>query len=356
MVVARGSLMYLRPLLFLLVAAFAPMAARAACTPTPGTAPLTVNFLGVSTIVFRAGDEAIMVDGFFSRPSEWSMLSIWPNEDRINPGLDRVGISRDDHGRRTDGARLLALLVAQAHHDHSMDAGFVARSTGARLVGSPSTIRVARGTARRLTEVDTVQGRENLCFGPFGVRVIASPHSQGPGKWLLGLDRFSRLRRLRWVLAFRDSLNFSFLVSYRGRRILIHPSAAFPRDGLEPITADIVFLSIGDLGAFYAVNLDSYWREVARHSCAGVVVPIHWDDLFRAVDLNAPASERLRVAKLGGPGNALNRLRGFAQRDGVVIRELDAFEQYSLAELLAANEGFTERCVANRETARGDRR
>lgn len=351
--------MRLRPLLFSLAAMLAlaaSPAARAACPPTPATAPLTVNFLGVSTIVLRAGDEAIMVDGFFSRPGWLDMLSIRPNPDRILPGLERAGISHREGQTPTEGARLLALLVAQAHHDHSMDAGFVARVTGATLVGSPSTAQVALGTEPNLARIDRVEGGEQLCFGPFGIEIIASPHSRGPGKWLLGGERFSRVPPGSWVFAFRDRLNLSFLVSYDEHRILIHPSAAFPRPWLRPIDADIVFLSVGDLGAPYAVNLESYWREVPRRSCAAVVVPIHWDNFFRPVDFAAPmASGRLSVARLGGPGNAVNRLRGFARRDGIEIRELAAFELYSLDELLAANEGFTERCQANRARARGDR-
>jgi len=351
--------MRLRPLLFSLasmLALTASAAARAACPPTPATAPLAVNFLGVSTIVLRAGNEAIMVDGFFSRPSLLNMLSIRPNRGRILPGLEMAGISHREGPTPTEGARLLALLVAQAHHDHSMDAGFVARATGATLVGSPSTAQVALGAVSDLAGIDRVEGGEQRCFGPFGVKIIASPHARGPIPWLLRGELSSRVRPGSWVFAFRDRLNFSFLVSYDKHRILIHPSAAFPRDGLVDIHADIVFLSVGDLAAPYAVNLETYWREVVRRSCAGVVVPIHWDDFFRPVDLSAPASERLRVARLGGPGGAVNRLRDFARRDGVVIRELNAFEEHSLEGLLAANEGFTRQCRENRPRARGDRR
>lgn len=333
-----------------------PAWAQAACQPTPATAPLAVNFLGVSTIVLRAGNEAIMVDGFFSRPRLLNMLSIRPKRGRVLRGLDRAGISHSEGQAQTEGARLLAVLVAQAHHDHSMDAGLVARATGATLVGSPSTAWVALGTEPDLARIDRVRGGEERCFGPFAIRIIASPHSPGPIPRLLNGNLFSRVPPGSWVFAFRDTLNFSFLVSYGPRSILIHPSAAFPPRGLGAIDADIVFLSIGDLGAPYAVNIESYWREVARHSCAGLVVPIHWDNFFQAVNFRARrASDRLSVARLGGPGNALNRLRGFARNDGVVIRELDAFEEHSLEGLLAANEGFTRQCQENRARARGDR-
>lgn len=342
--------MRLRSGLFLLgamLALAAPAAARAACPPTPATEPLTVNFLGVSTIVLRAGDEAIMVDGFFSRPPAWSMLTIRPNKRRIRRGLDRAGISRDDRGGRTDGARLLALLVAQAHHDHSMDAGDVALLTGAQLVGSPSTRQVALGAVRGLQGIDPVQGGEERCFGPFHVRIIPSPHARGLfTRWLEG-EISAPLRPPQTFLAYDDTLNFSFLVTYRGRTILIHPSAAFPgpspafpEGGMGGICADIVFLSVGDLGRQTGPQIDAYWNTVVRDVGAASVVPIHWDNFFLGVDFDARRpSRRLTVMPLSGHDEAMDRLQVSARRDGVAIRQLDAYVKVGLDELVAGRTG-----------------
>ena len=341
--------MRLRPLLFFLAAMLAPAApaaARDTCPPTPATERLTVNFLGVSTIVLRAGNVAIMVDGFFSRPL--NVVRIRPNKRRIRRGLDRAGISRDDRGQRTDGARLLALLVAQAHHDHAMDAGNVALLTGAEIVGSPSTRQVALGAVPGLG-IDPVMGGEELCFGPFHVRIIRSPHASGLFTPQLEGEISTPLEPPQSFLAYDDTLNFSFLVTYRERTILIHPSAAFPAPsptspggGLGAICADIVFLSVGDLGRQTGPQIDTYWNKVVRDTGAASVVPIHWDNFLLGVDFDArPPRRRLRVMPLTGHDEAMARLHESARRDGVPIRQLDANVWVEIDELLA---GRTRTC------------
>lgn len=330
-----------------MLALAAPAAARGACAEMPAEPePVFVTFFGVSTILVRAGNQAVMVDGFFSRPSPGRTLffDLSNNDGRIRHALDGAGLNRGD---RTGGTRLRALLVAQGHHDHSMDAGQVAYETGATLVGSSSTINSTTGPYPSLVS-DPIEGPFEKCFGPFDVRAIPSPHSGGFIPFLVrGRVRETRLSPAH-ALAYRNSINFSFLIRYGKRTILVHPSANYPtgdEPGLGDIRADLTFLSIGDLGRLTQsdAGIRAYWDAVARESEARIVVPIHWDDFLRPVPL--PGTRPRRVLHgLPAPlfpwqfSRAMRVLEQRARQDCVGIRFLPPFEQVALDRLLAESD------------------
>lgn len=341
-----------------------PARAQPVCAEMPARpAAISVTFFGVSTILVRAGDQAIMVDGFFSRPSLFRAgLPLDSHEERINRGLQTARLRRRGASDPPGGVRLRALLVAQGHHDHSMDAARVAFETGATLVGSRSTANIVSGSHPSVDIVTVGTGLER-CFGPFGVRAIRSPHSRGFVPWLVyGTVREPMLSR-RMALAYRDTVNFSFLITYGDRRILVHPSANYPRRrapgrALGDIRADLVFLSIGDVDGRDEVFTSRYWDELVPPSRAKVVVPIHWDDFFQSVP---PAGAVTSPRRAGDPlhglppprserdfDRAMLRINALAARDCVQVRFLQAFDEASLDRLVSDGTAHQASCLARR--------
>ena len=66
-------------------------------------------------------------------------------------------------------------------------------------------------------------------------------------------------------------------------RMLIVPSAGV-RVHLGGEKADVVFLSIGDAEKLSNEHIRQYWQEAVEKTDAQLVIPIHWDNFFRAVD------------------------------------------------------------------------
>lgn len=298
-----------------------PAQARPTCPQAglePG--PLRARFMGVSTILLEDGKTAIMVDGFFSRPSfeRVAFHRIDPDRGRITAALERAGVRC-----------LAALLVAQAHHDHALDAAVVAYETGAELIGSESTANIGLGGVPRPEQITPVAGGEERDFGRFHVRVIRSPHSPGIIPFLLRGRIPTPLTPPRHTLGYRDRLNFSFLVTHGDRRILIHPSANFPAEGMGSIRADVVFLSIGDLGSRSRRFIESYWRAIVQETGARLIIPIHWDNFFRPLD--EP------LVPMGGFGRAMTEIGRLAARDGVEVRLVPPFAPIELNGLQAAS-------------------
>ena len=130
-------------------------------------APLTVTWLGVSTLLLDDGESAVLTDGFFSRPSlaRVGLGRIAPSPPRIDGCLARLGLRRLD-----------AVLPVHSHFDHVLDSAVVAERTGAMLVGGESTANVGRGHGLPDDRIVLAVPGEPLPFGAFDVTLIESHH------------------------------------------------------------------------------------------------------------------------------------------------------------------------------------
>src|SRR5581483_10179055 len=100
------------------------------------SAPLTVTWLGVSTLLIDDGTSTLLTDGFFSRPSlaRVGLGKVAPSAGRVDGCLARLKLTR-----------LEAVVPVHTHFDHALDSALVADRTGARLVGGESAANVGRG-------------------------------------------------------------------------------------------------------------------------------------------------------------------------------------------------------------------
>src|SRR5207237_6684232 len=116
------------------------------------------TFLGVSTLLFTDGKNAILTDGFFTRPDKLRFLftKIKPDQKVISDSLARAGIKSLD-----------AVIVVHSHYDHVMDAPIVALNTGARLIGSQSTALVGAGLDFPPERTTIIAGDEMRNIGQF---------------------------------------------------------------------------------------------------------------------------------------------------------------------------------------------
>lgn len=285
---------------------------------------LTAQFFGVSTILLRDGKKAVMTDGFFSRPS-WGELAfhkIGPNDTRIDEVLAA--------GQVPD---LLALMVIHSHHDHALDSARVAARKHAALIGSESTAKIARGEGFDGRIVPIV-GREIITdFKPFHITVFKYPHSPGGVEPLLRGEIEKDLKPGAHSLEYREGGNFSFLIEDRDLRILIHASANFIPGMYAGRSADIVFLSIGQLGQLNPKMASAYWHEVVERTGAKLVIPIHWDDFTKPLVKNEPLTPTSVPFDFN---NAMDRVQAYANRadNKVCLRFMPLFEPVDLKEAL----------------------
>jgi L-ascorbate metabolism protein UlaG (beta-lactamase superfamily) len=268
-------------------------------------APLSVTWLGVSTLLLDDGSSTLMTDGYFSRPSlaQVALGKVSPSPARVDGCLARLQLTR-----------LEAVIPVHTHIDHALDSALVADRTGARLVGGESAANVGRGyglTADRL--VVAVSG-EPIRLGAFDITLIKSRHSDPdrfPGE--ITAPVITPVR----ASAYRCGESWSTLVHHRpsDRRLLIQGSAGFVTGALAGHRADVVYLGVGQLGIQAEPYLVDYWTETVRTVGARRVVLVHWDDFFR------PLSKPLRALPYAADDLdvSLRILSKLADQDGVAL-------------------------------------
>jgi L-ascorbate metabolism protein UlaG (beta-lactamase superfamily) len=274
--------------------------------PVAGSdAPLTVTWLGVSTLLIDDGSSALMTDGFFSRPglARVGVGKVSPSPARVDGCLARVGVKR-----------LAAVIPVHTHFDHALDSALVADRTGAQLVGGGSAANVGRGHGLSEDRIVVVESGAPIQLGDYEITLVESRHSP-PDRFPGTIDQ-PVVPPVR-AATYRCGEAWSAFIHHRssGRRLLIQGSAGFVKGSLTGQLADVVYLGVGQLGVQPESYLVDYWTQTVRTVGARRVVLVHWDDFFR------PLSKPLRALPyladdLDVSMRVLTRL---AEQDGVAL-------------------------------------
>jgi L-ascorbate metabolism protein UlaG (beta-lactamase superfamily) len=238
--------------------------------------PFQVTFLGASTLLFEDTSQALLIDGFFTRPSLTS-LTVAPDGAAIDKALEAAQITTTAATRTLS---LVGVVVNHSHYDHAMDSSVVADRTGARLIGSNSTANIARGRNFPEERITVIGGGESFCVGRFRVSLVRTGHVPLP----FGLDNPGEIGTPTdptTIGGYKEGGTFAVFVQYsgRGRNVMVQGSAGFSANALQGKSAAVAYLAVGGLSLdSNATHRDSYWTEVMRVAPQRVVA-IHWDDL-----------------------------------------------------------------------------
>jgi L-ascorbate metabolism protein UlaG (beta-lactamase superfamily) len=268
-------------------------------------APLTVTWIGVTTLLLDDGSSALMTDGYFSRPS-LAQVAVG----KVSPSLELV----DECLARAEVSRLAAVIPVHTHIDHAMDSPLVADRTGAQLVGGESAANVGRGYGLSEDRLVVARSGEPIQLGAYDVTLVESQHC--PPDRFPGVISEPVVPPVR-ASAYRCGEAWSTLIHHRpsGRRALIQGSAGFVKGALDGCHAEVVYLGVGQLGVQPRSYFVDYWTEVVRAVGARRVVLIHWDDFFR------PLSEPLRAFPYAADDldESIRILDELAASDGVAL-------------------------------------
>lgn len=264
----------------------------------------SVTFGGVSTLLFAAPGGSVLIDGFFTRPGLVRVATrrIGPDPVRVRAGLERL--------RAHDVA---AVAPVHSHYDHALDAAYVARETGADLVGGESTANLGRGAGLTADRIAIQRSGDACAYAGWTLTHVASRHCPP--------DRFpgmiaAPLRPPARASAWRCGEAWSIHVRHAsGRAALVQGSAGFVPGALDGLEAEVVYLGVGQLGIHPESYLHDYWQHVVRAVGARAVVLTHWDDFF------APADRPLRANAyaVDDLDRSVAVLSGLGELDGVGI-------------------------------------
>ncbi|MFC7988690.1 MBL fold metallo-hydrolase [Streptomyces pilosus] len=156
-----------------LVPATAPTAAAAADTSRRGREPdagaVTLRWLGTAGWRIDVGARTVLFDPYLTR---FPTGLFGDGFDPRTPLLSRPD-AVDPHIGRPE-----LVLVSHSHWDHLADVPHIARTTGARVVGTETTYHLLVALGVEAGQISVVKGGEVLDLGGIVVEVVPSLHSR----------------------------------------------------------------------------------------------------------------------------------------------------------------------------------
>ena len=233
---------------------------------------MKVTFFGTTTLLFDDGKDQIFFDAHMTRPS--LLKYICGSEPTNRAVVDRqLSLCHVD--------RLKAIFVSHSHHDHVMDAPYIANQTGAMIYGSSSALNVARGgdvPEEKLVEFEANQTYE---VGSYRIKVIPSIHSKPTIlNNDLGQTIDEPLRQPAKLRSYKEGGSYDFYVEAGGKKIMIRPSFNYIAGQMDGYQADVLFLGVAGLQKADPEMERRFFEETIGKLRPQLVIPVHWDNFF----------------------------------------------------------------------------
>ena len=236
-----------------------------------------LTYLGTAGWEITHGTTVILVDPYFTRLPRSSFRSWTETRDGIPLAMlgDSV-VTPDTAAINARVRRANYVLVGHSHHDHLLDVPYIARRTGAIVIGTESTRNIAHAHGLADNKLITVRGGEDYDFGTFSLRVIPSLHSALAHKTFF--DPRVAPRDLAPPLRLRDypeGRTLAFLIRLGGCEIFALGSMNYIERELLGLSPDVAL--VGSTARRREIR-DYTGRLMRALGMPRLVLPNHWDD------------------------------------------------------------------------------
>lgn len=214
------------------------------------------RWLGVNSLEIRVADRVLLVDPYVTRVP---LRNVYCGRLLPDSRVITETISECDY-----------ILLTHAHFDHLLDVPEVVRLTGAKVFGSHNTCQLLSICGVPGERIEQVKPGSLINLGPFEVAVRSAKHmcipGFSPGSLPGGLRPPLKARQYRM-----DSY-YSYMIRTAGFRMLTDPGEH--AEDAEP--AEVLFV--------YTNRSTAYFEELLSVVRPKVVIPVHWDNMFRPLD------------------------------------------------------------------------
>ena len=234
---------------------------------------LKVTFFGTTTLLFDDGKDQILFDAHVTRPSIEKYVA------GAEVVTDRNLCDKLIRLHHID--RLRAIFISHTHHDHVMDAPYIANQCRAVVYGSESAKNVALGGGVPEEKTVVFQHGSSFTIGEYRIRILKSLHSK-PTIFNndLGEPITKPLVQPASLRDYKEGGSYDFFVEHGEHKILIRPSFNYIKGQLDGIQADVLFLGIAGLGKADPDMEKAFFSETVEKTGANLVIPVHWDNFF----------------------------------------------------------------------------
>jgi L-ascorbate metabolism protein UlaG (beta-lactamase superfamily) len=258
----------------------------------PGTAGVNLRWLGVDGWEITFGRQTVLVDPWLSRTPGGLFSRPFDPRAFLSTPLTLEEALIDEHVKKAD-----LILLGHGHYDHAADVPYIARKTGATVIGTESHINLLRAYAVPEAKLVSCKGGEFMQFDGYTVEALPSLHSLQPSMKVPIPGRFSSVPpapRTIGDMPEGDTLAYVLTVGDSFRLFLMSSANFVERSiaGLKPDVALLAPLARRQIHDFTP-------RLLRALNYPKVVLPTHWDNWERP--LTEPPQDPRSV--LGDDGN-----------------------------------------------------
>jgi len=235
-----------------------------------------------------------------------------------------------------------AVIPVHSHFDHAMDAPLVAELTGAKLIGSSSSLMIGKGAGLSDEQMMEAPLDRVLEMGKFKLRFVQSHHWHYPSAKqrakLLDQDIEEPLVMPASIYDFKEGISYTLLIEHESTTIAIHGSAGYKENSLIDVDVDLAFVSIAGLEAMDDTYISDFQHHTIDALHPEVIVPIHWDDFNVPLHKGLKTRTWLANKVLGGPLQyAVDEVEQRNPNRQLVFLEL--WQRYPVSFLLSRQQG-----------------
>ncbi|OLE79356.1 MAG: hypothetical protein AUF76_17095 [Acidobacteria bacterium 13_1_20CM_2_65_9] len=272
-----------------------------AATAGQPSANLQLKYLGTAGWEISDGRTTILIDPYLSR-----LHMTAPNDD-VLPGDPRPRFTPADAAQSDTAAidahiqRADFILITHTHTDHALDVPYIARKTGATVIGTESARNLARAYGVPADQLIVARGGDDLELDGWSVRVIPSLHgilrrapflrrdpNAPPQPAVIPIDVQAPLH----LNQFAEGGTLAYLIRIGGRQILVFGSMNYIEREVEGLRPDVAL--VGAMPERREIH-DYTSRLLKAIGYPRMVLPTHWDRFNVTYDVSqAPAIERLQ--------------------------------------------------------------
>ncbi|MFF3255840.1 MBL fold metallo-hydrolase [Actinacidiphila glaucinigra] len=253
-------------------AAAAPAVRRAA----PAAGGATFRWLGAAGWRIDVSGRTVLFDPYVTRFPTGLFTGAFDRATRL---------CTDEAAVRERVGRPELVLVSHSHWDHLADVPYIAASTGARVVGTETTYHLLVALGVDPAQISVVKGGEVLDFDGIVVEVVASLHSRNKQRAYFAPGRLAGPPPARpetiGDLPEGDTLAFQVTAGDGGPSAFLMGASDFGERAARGLRPDLAMVAVPTSASTHRYVP----RLLAALGDPDVVVPVHWDDFERPLDL-----------------------------------------------------------------------
>ncbi|HZE40887.1 MAG TPA: MBL fold metallo-hydrolase [Stackebrandtia sp.] len=247
------------------LAAAAPLALPADADASGGS--VKVRWLGTNAWEFTTAKATVLIDPWVSRFPTGAYQGGADPDTKIEVRPDAI----DEHVTAAD-----CVLVTHGHYDHIADVPYIAKRTGATVIGTETHLNLLRAMDAPEEQLGQVVGGEYYQFDGFTVEVFPSSHSTtGEHKQILfgGTRPGVVPKRPTRIKHLVEGGSLTYLLDFGDVSFFNAGSANFDEPAIDGIRPTVLFVQPGG-----DHTPDYVERLLEATGYPPYVIPSHWDD------------------------------------------------------------------------------